>query len=527
MKLNLHLRLSLIVALFVTGVTIATSYGFYNFTYSREQSRNLQAIKQISATVYKTAEIAAYAGNKVIAEDVLDGLLRNKLIYSAAMNTDQFSIRQGKHDEQSLPPIVQTLYSPFGEKDKIGELILTPSRDVIDEQANTIALEITVLMTLITILTLLFLMAIIWLFITRPVSRLADELYLIRPGDDKRLTIPPLLRETELETLSQTVNQLLDRVQQQIGEERKLRDRVELIANNFRMVFDLSTNALVVTDKSLNLLTYNPSFQDLILSATGNRHLPHTAEWVSLLVKNPDEFMEQVTALLEDKSDDYFDVKLLSLEDGRPRWVSINAKEAVNDYGESIILIFINDITRQHEALNASVHAASHDHLTHLKNRRVAEHQIDQMIHTATRIRQSMALMVLDLDGFKNVNDSEGHDAGDQVLIEVAKRLSNLTRKSDIVPRWGGDEFVIALNDTTQETATLLAQRFLQTISQPIDIGKDKTAIVGASIGIVICPENAGSFNAAFECADIAMYQVKQAGKRNVRVYNPQATASL
>ena len=138
-----------------------------------------------------------------------------------------------------------------------------------------------------------------------------------------------------------------------------------------------------------------------------------------------------------------------------------------------------------------------------------------------------MALMVLDLDGFKNVNDSEGHDAGDQVLIEVAKRLSNLTRKSDIVARWGGDEFVIALNDTTQETATLLAQRFLQTISQPIDIGKDKTASVGASIGIVICPENAGSFNAAFECADIAMYQVKQAGKRNVRVYNPQATASL
>ena len=137
---------------------------------------------------------------------MLDGLLRNKLIYSAAMNTDQFSIRQGKHDEQALPPIIQALYSPFGKKDKIGELILIPSRDVIDEQANTIALEITVLMTLITILTLLFLTAIIWLFITRPVSRLADELYHIRPGDDKRLTIPPLLRETELETFSQTVN---------------------------------------------------------------------------------------------------------------------------------------------------------------------------------------------------------------------------------------------------------------------------------------------------------------------------------
>jgi len=527
MKLNLHLRLSLIVALFVSGVAVAASYGFYKFTYNREQNRNLQAINQITATMHKTAEIAAYAGNKVIAEDVLDGLLRNKLIHSVTMNTEQFSLHQGKSSGQSLPPITHILYSPFGEKEKIGELILTPSLDVINEQAKTIALEITALMTLITVLMLLFLMTIIWLFITRPVSRLASELHLIQPGDDKRLTIPKLLRQTELETFSQTVNQLLNQVQQQIDEERKLRNRVELIANNFRMVFDLSTNAMAVTDKSLNLLTYNPSFQDLILSATGNRHLPHTAEWVSLLVKNSDEFMEQVTTLLEDKSDDYFDVKLLSHEDGRPRWVSINAKEAVNDYGESIILIFINDITRQHEALNASVHAASHDHLTHLKNRRVAEHQIDQMIHSASRMHQSLALMVIDLDGFKYVNDTDGHDAGDKVLIEVASRLNKLIRKSDIVARWGGDEFVIALVDATQETATQLAQRFRHTINQPIAIGDNKTATVGASIGIVICPENAASFNAAFECADIAMYQVKQAGKNGVRAYNPQTTLSL
>ena len=108
----------------------------------------------------------------------------------------------------------------------------------------------------------------------------------------------------------------------------------------------------------------------------------------------------------------------------------------------------------------------------------------------------------------------------------MANLLSSLTRKSDIVARWGGDEFLIALNDASQETAVRLAQRFLQRISQPIDIGKDKTANVGASIGIVICLDNAASFNAAFECADVAMYQVKQAGKNGIRVYNPQ-TATL
>jgi len=524
MKFNLHLRLSLIVALFASAVIALASWSLYDFAYSQEKTRSLLAITQLSSTVYKTAQIAAYTGNRIIAEDVLDGLLENKLIYSVTINTDEFSLHQGRHDGLFLPPVTKILYAPFGGNNKMGELIITPSSDIIHLQAKAIALEITVLMVLLIIVTLVCMMAVIWLFITNPVSKLANELYLIRPGDNKRLTIPVLLRETELETFSQTVNQLLDKVHQQIAEERKLRDRVELIANNFRMVFDLSTNALVVTDKSMNLLTYNPSFQDLVLSATGNRHLPHTSEWMSLLVKNPDEFIEQITFLLEDKSTGYFDVKLQSHENGRRRWVSINAKEAVNDYGESIILIFINDITRQHEALNASLHDASHDHLTHLKNRRIAEQQIDQMIHSASRTHQPLALVVLDLDGFKKVNDTDGHDAGDKVLIEVANRLSNLTRKSDIVARWGGDEFLIALSDATQATAMRLAQRFLQSISEPINIGKDKTANVGASIGIVICPDNAASFNAAFECADIAMYQVKQSGKNGIQVYNPQTT---
>ncbi|WP_024872635.1 sensor domain-containing diguanylate cyclase [Tolumonas lignilytica] len=527
MKLNLHLRLSLLVALFVTLVTMAGSYRFYHFAYNREQARSQQAISQLITTVLKTAEIAAYTGNKLIAEDVLNGLSQNKLIHSVTIKTDQYILQDGQTNSSAFPAITRSLYSPFGKREYVGSLIVTPDQEFVQQQAQDTALEMSVFTFFIVILTLLFLIMVIWLFITRPVSQLTAELHHIHPGDAKRLLIPQLLQETELETFSQTVNQLLDQVQQQIYDEKKLRDRLELTANNFRTVFELSINALAITDRALNLLAYNPSFQKMIASTSSQPHLLHTAEWISLLVKNPDEFMEKIATILEEKSDTSFDVKLLSQGNGLRRWVSVTAKEAINDAGENVILFFINDITRQHEALNASKHEASHDHLTHLKNRRVAEQQMDQMIQAASKNYQPIALIVIDLDGFKSVNDIEGHDAGDKVLIEVANRLSLLTRKTDIVARWGGDEFVLALADATQDIARLLAQRFLQKISEPIDIGKGKTANVGASIGIAICPEHAATFTSAFECADLAMYQVKQGGKRGIRVYDPQSTLSL
>ena len=135
--------------------------------------------------------------------------------------------------------------------------------------------------------------------IGRPITALAHILAKIDPANNtNRLNIPAIVKNTELDLFAMTVNDLLDRVQEQIVEERHLRNRVELIAKNFQMIFDLSSNALIVTDPNLNLLTYNPAFQDLVYSATGNRHPPHDASWIHLMVKNPDELVTNILDIL-------------------------------------------------------------------------------------------------------------------------------------------------------------------------------------------------------------------------------------
>lgn len=520
MKLSLHLRLSLAITLFSLLAVAVVSLVFYQMTYQREQERSSQAISELAATVYHSATIAAYSNNAVIAEDILKGLMNNQLVAKAELQTDTMSQYMGGSISQSITPMIRDLYSPFDEKEKLGELRITPSKHIIDEQARVVATEVVVQIILILFISTAFITFIIWFVIGRPITVLAHVLAKVDPANNSnRLNTPAIVKNTELDLFAMTVNDLLDRVQEQIVEERRLRNRVELIAKNFQMIFDLSSNALIVTDPDLNLLTYNPAFQELVYAATGNRLPPHDASWINLMVKNPDELIANINTLLDEHSDASIDVKLLSHGNTHRRWVSLSIREAMNTFDEKIFIIFINDITRQYDALNESEQAANTDHLTHLKNRRVAERHISQMIDNAYVSQKSMALLVIDLDGFKAINDTMGHEAGDQVLIAVANRLSSATRKSDIVARWGGDEFVIALSSVGPTEAIQLSQKLLNEINQPILLSDQQTATVSASIGIVLCPQSAISFTAAFECADIAMYEMKQSGKSGIKLY--------
>lgn len=522
MKLSLHLKLSLVISLFSLVAVVFVSAIFYQVTYQREQKNSLQAINELEETVYHSATIAAYSNNKVLADDILKGLMNNRLVEEVSLTTNELMQSQGKPSANAgLSRIKRILYSPFGDGERLGELSISPSQKVIDEQARAVATVLVQQIILILFFSTAFITFIIWLVIGRPVTSLAHNLAKVDPSKNAiRLTVPRLVKNTELDLFALTVNELLDRVQEQIIEERNLRNSVELIAKNFQMIFDSSSNAIVVTDPSFNLMTYNQAFQDLVYSATGNEYPQLDMSWISLMVKNPDELILNINRLLDEGSDAAVDVKLLSADNERRRWVSISAREAINTFNEKIIMIFINDITRQHDAMDKSEVAASTDHLTHLQNRRVAERQITQMIHDAFVTQKSMALLVIDLDGFKAINDIHGHDAGDKVLIAVAQRLQQITRKTDIVARWGGDEFVLGLYGVEAAESLTLAQKMLDTVSRPISMDEKTSVHVGASIGIVLCPTSAITFMAAFECADIAMYQVKKAGKHGIKIYS-------
>ncbi|WP_394756666.1 EAL domain-containing protein [Rhodoferax sp.] len=167
---------------------------------------------------------------------------------------------------------------------------------------------------------------------------------------------------------------------------------------------------------------------------------------------------------------------------------------------------------------------AHFDALTGLPNRLLLNERCQQALNVAQRGHQSVALMFLDLDHFKNVNDSLGHRVGDEVLVELATRLKAAVRKQDTVSRLGGDEFILLLPDTDAPGAAHLAEKLLQAALQPILIEQHELTVT-PSIGIALYPKDGTDLDTLSKSADAAMYRAKADGRNNYRFYTAQIQA--
>jgi diguanylate cyclase (GGDEF)-like protein len=178
------------------------------------------------------------------------------------------------------------------------------------------------------------------------------------------------------------------------------------------------------------------------------------------------------------------------------------------------------DLTERKRADEYIYHVAHHDPLTGLPTRTLLRDRLEVAIERGRRSQDTLAVMMVDLDNFKRVNDSLGHQAGDTVLCEISKRLQACVRKSDTVGRMGGDEFVVLLPDLrSDKDADEISQKLLATVAQPIRIGKHEI-IVTASIGISFFP-GCDDVDSLFKNADFAMYRVKNSGRNGSQVYTP------
>lgn len=166
------------------------------------------------------------------------------------------------------------------------------------------------------------------------------------------------------------------------------------------------------------------------------------------------------------------------------------------------------------QANNELIHLALHDTLTKLPNRILLNDRLEHSISKATRKGSRFALFFMDLDGFKAVNDIYGHHIGDQLLIQVAKRITDIVRQEDTVARLGGDEFVLLIEQGNPEDSATLAQRLIEGIAEPYLIAGAKVQ-VSTSIGIALFPEDGGDTHELMVNADAAMYHAKQYGRND------------
>jgi diguanylate cyclase (GGDEF)-like protein len=192
----------------------------------------------------------------------------------------------------------------------------------------------------------------------------------------------------------------------------------------------------------------------------------------------------------------------------------------------------VRDISQQRHNEEEIYRLAFYDPLTNLPNRRLLFDRLQQAIHTSCRTDQHGALMFLDLDHFKQLNDSLGHDVGDILLQQVAARLQACVREGDSVARMGGDEFVMLIealsvypNEAASQAETI-ADKILASLAQPYRL-REHTYVITPSIGIVVFLHQEETFDELLKKADVAMYQAKTAGRNNARFFDPTMQAAV
>jgi diguanylate cyclase (GGDEF)-like protein/PAS domain S-box-containing protein len=214
-------------------------------------------------------------------------------------------------------------------------------------------------------------------------------------------------------------------------------------------------------------------------------------------------------------------------KDGSRLWVQVTVSALTTEEKQITgWLCFAYDVTDRKRTQDQIAHMAQHDALTGLPTRTLLHDRLQMALERSQRSNAVMALLMIDLDNFKRVNDLHGHSAGDELLVAVAKRLENTVRKSDTVARMGGDEFVVLLEELKSPAhAERVAQKLIEALSVPVHAGGESLPM-SASIGLCVYPEGGHDSESLLKNADVAMYYAKSEGRAVYRVFSTEIASA-
>ncbi|MGV3655277.1 MAG: putative bifunctional diguanylate cyclase/phosphodiesterase, partial [Noviherbaspirillum sp.] len=324
--------------------------------------------------------------------------------------------------------------------------------------------------------------------------------------------------EINIRRTAQGRESLLLLIAQDVTEQLQARAQLQESEEHFRLIFTQAAAGIAhFAPESERLVRVNPKLCE-ILGYTEPELLRCT---MSQFVAPDDaaDVQEMTRRLMAGELSEYSREQRYIHKDGHPVWVNVTASARWDAAGRQRCVLVVEDITRRKQAEEKLKRLANHDALTGLPNRLLLQDRLSRAMTLAEHGSRQVAVMFIDLDRFKNINDSLGHDAGDQVIIETARRLSGGLRESDTVARQGGDEFVVVLADVARvEDVATVAQKILGALSQPMLVQGQEIFPAG-SLGISMYPGDGSDSQTLMKNADTAMYRAKAAGRNNFQFY--------
>jgi diguanylate cyclase (GGDEF)-like protein/PAS domain S-box-containing protein len=295
----------------------------------------------------------------------------------------------------------------------------------------------------------------------------------------------------------------------------------ELQLRQAAIVFESTREGIVITDAMHNIIKVNSALIDLF----GYQEYELLGKRPRILRsgKHDESFYHQMRQALEDHG--FWRGELWNrTKDGElvPMMTSINP--VCDSNGEILYYVSVyTDISQLKDSEARLEHMALHDPLTGLPNRAMLGRKLALGLQDAIKNDERIALLMLDLDHFKNVNDSFGHHFGDELLHQVAARLRRQLRANDVVCRLGGDEFTVLLqNNPSLEDVSLLAEKIIHALHQPFPLSNERDVVIGTSIGISLFPEHSKTAEELMQQADTAMYRAKHDGRDGYRYFSEE-----
>ncbi|MBI5007787.1 MAG: diguanylate cyclase [Nitrosomonadales bacterium] len=362
------------------------------------------------------------------------------------------------------------------------------------------------LQVLLLVVITMFVRMVIVRNITRPIGNLQQAMAEIQRDMN-------LSRRADVDTNNPDIGEMAKNFNLLVEKLEHANERLQL----FVKMFDNSGEAIVITDAQLRIIAVNPAFYTIT---------QYTEEEV--IGKNPnilrsgrqDEKFYQAMWRAINETGMWQGEIWNRRKSGEiyAEWLSIGTVKNAHDEIINYIALF-SDITKRKEAEARIEHLAHYDSLTHLPNRALFSDRLRHALLAGARHNKKSALLFLDLDKFKSVNDTMGHLAGDMLLQSVADRLRSCVRESDTICRQGGDEFMILLAEVgVAADAETVARKIIAAMSEPHRIG-DRDLVITFSIGISICPDDAADDETLIKHADDAMYAAKESGRNNYKFF--------